>query len=187
MNKMKISEWVKQKREESGLTVSDLANRVGCSVTSVGSIEREQLVPFKSINNVAPYRPGEKLMTSIAAQFGKSLEDVYNETDYEDLTVKKKGFGYNHPNRGFREKVVASESFKLEQQTSDSSLPPIKFFVIREKSLKINNIICEKVIVKTCDSKEFAMGYINGANNRTEENVEFKMYQGYLMEVEIER
>ena len=40
----------------------------------------------------------------------------------------------------------------------DSSLPPIKFFVIREKSLKINNIICEKVIVKTCDSKEFAYG-----------------------------
>ena len=35
--------------------------------------------------------------------------------------------------------------------------------------------------------KNLPMGYINGANNWTEESAEFKIYQGYLKEVEIER
>ncbi len=156
-------------------------------------------VPFTTEDFKTNGEPIAKLLVdnsdSMSLFNEKTLNDVYDETDYKDRTVRKRGFGYTHPNTpktksdSFSKKSMDNPIHKapISDISFDSSLPPIKFFVLREKSLKINNIICEKVIVKTCDSKEFAMGYINGANNWTEEGAEFKIYQGYLKEVEIER
>lgn len=183
MIKKALGDWLKEKRIEAKLSKKEFATLVGCHQSTISRIECKTPIEYKSCGEIYAYQPGETLMASIAAQFEKTLNDVYDETDYKDRTVKKKGFGYTHPNMP----KTKSDSFSKNDISFDSSLPPIKFFVLREKSLKINNIICEKVIVKTCDSKEFAMGYINGANNWTEENAEFKIYQGYLKEVEIER
>jgi DNA-binding XRE family transcriptional regulator len=195
MIKKALGDWLKEKRIEAKLSKKEFATLVGCHQSAISRIECKTPIEYKSCGEIYAYQPGEALMASIAAQFEKTLNDVYDETDYKDRTVRKRGFGYTHPNTpktksdSFSKKSMDNPIHKapISDISFDSSLPPIKFFVLREKSLKINNIICEKVIVKTCDSKEFAMGYINGANNRTEENVEFKVYQGYLMEVEIER
>lgn len=94
--KMKLGKWVRKHREtflEPPLTIKELANRVGCTKTTLESIERGYPVgPEKQ-----PYHPAKKLMTAIAAEFGKTLADVYEETDWRDRGKKNKSFGYKAP------------------------------------------------------------------------------------------
>lgn len=196
MKKQKLKNWLKFKRLEVGLDQKELANLVGCSHHTINNIERGFNTYFRSIQEFHSYRPGVKLMEAIAAQFEKSMDDVYEETDYQDLTTKKMGFGQKLPGQKRGKRIKKDQPF-LEMQDKeseavkitmhkDNSLPPIKFYVIKKEPGNHN------IILKMCDNIEYAKGYIDRAYEalgcyRDGQMVKIVLLRGFLEEVGIEK
>lgn len=193
MEKMNIGLWLEQERMKLKLTREQLAQKVGCSVQTIHGTERGFRAHFRAIDEYHPYRPGEKLMEAIAAQFEKSLDDVYRETDYKDLTVGKIKFGYKKPHKNGTKKrkkdkpVLETQNKESEAVKitihEDNSLPPIRFFVMNNKDF-----------IYETDSKEQAISFIAGykralksvENNLTATVItNFSVHQGYLKEVKL--
>lgn len=123
MEKMKLGDWLQRERTAVGTSIKDFAKDVGCSVTTIKSIERG----YPNGPERLPYHPARKLMTAIAGELGYSLDVVYHDTDWRDDAKRKASFGFKAPKtrgQGKRTKTkkeavqeVAAESLPIQGPT----------------------------------------------------------------------
>lgn len=78
---MKLSEIVRQYREEHGLSLRAFAKRVGVTQTTISNIEREQN------NHGNPFVPTLETLVGIASAMGMSVNDLLHMIGDEDVYI----------------------------------------------------------------------------------------------------
>jgi DNA-binding XRE family transcriptional regulator len=154
--KMSLGPWVTEYRNQLGLTIKQFAEKIGCAYQTLQNIEKEYNYHFKGIDEYGPYHPGEKLMTSIAAEFNKTLEDVFKETNYQDKSIRKVGFGHKQPNKKKKSKKLIERTHSkivetckpLEPKKTLENITTVKDILEKREELLEKIKECNSLITK---------------------------------------
>lgn len=156
---MTLGSWVKRCREQKGLTLKELRDKVGCAYTTLQSIENQ----YPIHKGGKPYQPANKLMQAILDELELhiTLKDLERITDWKSRGNKKHGtFGHNSIRTKFaqRKKKDPSEFYTCtEQKYMKKGITDLQTLKQELQTLKADLEMYKKIDVQQLNEENIAL------------------------------